>query len=129
MGRTKHFARTTPSAPAHNKNGASLGTEQVAPQPASQDEVAQTEYYPVTLNWTAQAIEQQQQLNYTATLERANTIIAARLAGHFVKEDELAWAKRVGEKELERTEAEEAARKQDLEARRAGKLFTAVHLI
>lgn len=120
MGRTKPFARSAPAIPPNNGGGAGEVTNNSTPQ----DDVPQTEYYPIVLNWTTQGIEQQRKLNYRADLEEANDIIIARLAGHFVKADDLAWAKRVGEQERERAAAEKEARKKELRRRWARMLLT-----
>lgn len=111
-------------APASADTETSIGSAP-AQEPAHstpQDEVQQTEYYPITLKWTWQVIENDRNARYRADLEQASVIISARLAGYYVKAEDLEWAKAIGQKEVERDEAEKVVKKQEQEAKRAGKL-------
>lgn len=122
MARTKGFARRTAPASADTETRTGSAPAQEAAQSTPQDEVQQTEYYPITLKWTWQVIENDRNARYRADLEQASVIISARLAGYYVKAEDLEWAKAIGQKEVERDEAEKAAKKQGQEAKRAGKL-------
>lgn len=117
MGRTKPIAHRSPSAPPHN--GGSFANDF-----ALQDGTPQTEYYPVVLNWTVQGIKQHREAKYRANLEEAYDIIMARLVGHFVKKEDLAWAMCVGEKERERASAEKKAKQEELKRKWTRRLLT-----
>jgi len=114
MGRTKPIAHRAPSPPP--RNGGSLANDF-----ALQDGTPQTEYYPVVLNWTVQGIKQHRDAKHRKNLEEAHDIIAARIAGHSVKKEDLAWAMRVGEQERERVEAKEKAKQEELKRKWARK--------
>ncbi|KAH7389456.1 hypothetical protein DE146DRAFT_163772 [Phaeosphaeria sp. MPI-PUGE-AT-0046c] len=118
MARIKHFARRAPSPPDYTKTSTGRTPAQVTGQSDCHIEAHWVESYPVTLDWTVQVIENRRQVQYIATLKRAVAIITTRLAGGRIDKVGLAWAKAIGEKEMERREVEKA-KEQELEAKRA----------